>query len=68
MGPPVSFWRRCAFCRSGFYLPGKMYRDGPGLPAAIAKGAEYLQKAGGGPDAKEGQRHRKKAFFGKWVR
>lgn len=34
----------------------------------IAKGVEYLQKAGDYVEVKEELRHYKKTFFGKWVR
>ena len=55
-------------CHPAFYLLGKMYCNGLGVPTDIAKGVEYLQKAGDEPDAKEELRHYKKTLFGKWVR
>ena len=55
-------------CHPAFYLLGKMYCNGLGVPMDIAKGVEYLQKASEVPEAKEELRHYKKTFFGKWVR
>ena len=46
----------------------KLYCNGLGVPVGIAKGAEYLQKVGDDPGAKQELRHYKKTLFGKWVR
>lgn len=53
---------------SAFYLLGYLYARGLGGPADIAKGVEYLQKAGDHAGAKEELSHYKKTLFGKWVR
>ena len=55
-------------CPHAFYLLGKMYCNGLGVPENIAKGVEYLQKAGDYVEVKEELRHYKKTLFGKWVR
>ena len=53
---------------NAFYLLGCLYARGLGGPEDIAKGVEYLQKAGDHAEAKEELRRYKKTFFGKWVR
>ena len=55
-------------CPHAFYLLGKMYCNGLGVPENIAKGVEYLQKAGDYVEVKEELSHYKKTLFGKWVR
>ena len=54
--------------KEAFSLLGYLYARGLGGPENIAKGVEYLQKAGDYGEAKEELRHYKKTFFGKWVR
>ena len=55
--------------KEAFYLLGYLYARGLGGPEDIAKGVEYLQKAGDYAEAKEELKHYKKTFFGgKWVR
>ena len=55
-------------CQPAFYLLGKMYCNGLGVPVDIAKGVEYLQKASEVPEAREELRRYKRTLFGKWVR
>lgn len=51
------------------YMRGYLYCHGlGGVPEDIAKGVEYLRKAGEHPQPKEELRHYKKTLFGKWVR
>lgn len=55
--------------RTASYLLGYLYARGLGGPEDIAKGVEYLQKAGDYAEAKEELKHYKKTLFGgKWVR
>ena len=54
--------------KSAFYLLGYLYARGLGGPEDIAKGVEYLRKAGDHAQAREELRHYKKTLFGKWVR
>ena len=54
--------------KGAFFLLGYLYGRGLGGPEDIAKGVEYLQRAGGYGEAKEELRRYKKTFFGKWVR
>ena len=53
---------------NAFSLLGCLYARGLGGPEDIAKGVEYLQKAGDHAEAKEELRRYKKTLFGKWVR
>ena len=56
-------------CPNGFYLLGKLYCNGSGVPADVAKGVECLRKPGHNVDAREALKHYKKTFFGgTWVR
>lgn len=48
--------------------PGVPGQYALGVPEDIAKGVEYLQKAGDYVEVKEELRHYKKTLFGKWVR
>ncbi len=55
-------------CPDGFFILGWLYCNGEGGPEDIAKGVEYLQKAGDSEEVLEELSHYKKNFFGKWVR
>lgn len=50
------------------YGLGTIYTEGLGVPADIAKGVEYLQKAKNYAPAQEALLKFKKTLFGKWVR
>lgn len=51
------------------YLRGMIYGQGLGVPADIAKGVDYLQKAGTNhPEVQQEMLKYKKTLFGKWVR
>ena len=50
-----------------YYLLGFIYARGMGVPADIAKGVGYLEKAKDFPQAREERLRYKKTLFGKWV-
>lgn len=50
------------------YILGRIYCEGLGRAKDIAKGVDFLQKAGNFPAAQEELKHYKKNLFGKWVR
>lgn len=54
-------------CPDGFYLLGYLYARGLGGPKDIAKGVEFLQKAGNQSRAREELKRYKRTLFGKWV-
>lgn len=54
--------------KEAFSLLGYLYGRGLGGPEDIAKGVEYLRKAGDYAEAKAELRHYKRTLFGKWVR
>ncbi len=52
-----------------FFILGRIYARGQGVPEDIAKGVAWLQKAGDYPPAKEELlRYKKTLFGGRWVR
>ena len=52
-----------------YYLLGRIYARGEGVPEDIARGVAYLQKAGNYQLAKEELlRYKKTLFGGRWVR